>query len=160
MRFSLSGSWNLYFGPEEVQSIDEAREKFQRINATVPGDVYLDLFNANLIDDPFFGKNYLDLRKYEFYQWWYEKDFTIPDELIDKKLKLMFYGIDTIATIWLNGILVGKTQNMFVEHEFDITGLLKQNNTIVVKIDSPLLWAKNKSYDAINISWEGRDEAL
>ncbi|HOP55448.1 MAG TPA: glycoside hydrolase family 2 TIM barrel-domain containing protein [bacterium] len=160
-KISLSASWDLYFGPQEdVKSIDEAKEKFQRITATVPGDVYLDLLNAGLIEDPFYGRNYFDLRKFEFYQWWYEKEFDLPEEFLDKRFKLIFHGIDTIATIWLNGNLLGKTQDMFVEHEFDVTGLLKGKNTLIVKIDSPLLWAKEKNYDAVNVSWEGRDEAL
>jgi len=159
--FSLLGPWDLYFGPQgDVKSIDEAKEKFQRITATVPGDAYLDLLNAGLIEDPFYGRNYFDLRKFEFYQWWYEKEFDLPEEFLDKRFKLIFHGIDTIATIWLNGNLLGKTQDMFVEHEFDVTGLLKGKNTLIVKIDSPLLWAKEKNYDAVNVSWEGRDEAL
>jgi len=158
---SLSGSWDLYFGPQgDVKSIDEAKENFQCIAGTVPGDVYLDLLNAGLIEDPFYGRNYFDLRKFEFYQWWYEKEFNLPEESLDKKFKLIFYGIDTIATIWLNGNLLGKTQDMFVEHEFDVTGLLKEKNTLIVKIGSPVLWAKEKNYDAMNVSWEGRDEAL
>jgi beta-mannosidase len=160
-KISLSASWDLYFGPQEdVKSIDETKEKFQRITATVPGDAYLDLLNAGLIEDPFYGRNYFDLRKFEFYQWWYEKEFDLPEEFLDKRFKLIFHGIDTIATIWLNGNLLGKTQDMFVEHEFDVTGLLKGKNTLIVKIDSPLLWAKEKNYDAVNVSWEGRDEAL
>jgi len=158
---SLSASWDLYFGPQgDVKSIDEAKEKFQCITGAVPGDVYLDLLNAGLIEDPFYGRNYFDLRKFEFYQWWYEKEFDLPEEFLDKRFKLIFHGIDTIATIWLNGNLLGKTQDMFVEHEFDVTGLLKGKNTLIVKIDSPLLWAKEKNYDAVNVSWEGRDEAL
>lgn len=158
---SLSGTWNLYFGPQgEIKDIDEAKEKFQCIKATVPGDVYLDLLNAGLIEDPFFGKNYLSLRKYEFYEWWYEKEFEIDEESLDKKFKLIFYGIDTIATIWLNGRLLGKVNNMFIKHEFDVTGLLKGKNQLVIKIESPIIWAKDKSYEAMNVSWEGRDEAL
>ena len=159
--FSLLGPWDLYFGPQgDVKSIDEAKEKFQCITGAVPGDVYLDLLNAGLIEDPFYGRNYFDLRKFEFYQWWYTKEFNLPEEFLDKRFKLIFHGIDTIATIWLNGNLLGKTQDMFVEHEFDVTGLLKGKNTLIVKIDSPLLWAKEKNYDAVNVSWEGRDEAL
>ncbi|MCX7795324.1 MAG: glycoside hydrolase family 2 [bacterium] len=159
--FSLSGTWDLYFGPQgKVKDIDEAKEKFQHIKATVPGDVYLDLLNARLIQDPFFGKNYLNLRKYEFYEWWYEKNFKVPKEFLDKKFKLIFYGIDTIARVWLNGNLLGKTNNMFIEYEFEVTGLLKEENNLIVKIDSPILWAKDRNYEAITVSWEGREEAL
>jgi len=60
----LSGSWNLYFGPQgEVKSIDEAKGKFQCISASVPGDVYLDLLKAGLIEDPFFGKKLSGFKK-------------------------------------------------------------------------------------------------
>lgn len=159
--FSLSGTWDLYFGPQgEVKDFNEAKEKFQHIKATVPGDVYLDLLNAGLIEDPFFGKNYLDLRKFEFYEWWYEKEFEVTKESLDKKFKIIFYGIDTIATIWLNGKLLGNTNNMFVEHSFDITGLLKEKNSLIVRIESPIIWAKERNYEVIDVSWEGRDEAL
>ena len=158
----LSGHWKLYFAPEEelAQDIEEVKKNFQCIVATVPGDVILDLLNAGLIEDPFFGRNYLNLREYEFYQWWYEKKFRLPEEFKDKKCEIVFYGLDTIATIWLNGYLIGETDNMFVEHTFDVTKFLKEENEIIVRLRSPLLWAKEKNYEAINISWEGREEAL
>lgn len=159
-KITLSGSWELYFGPERVDSIEEAKKSFQHINAVIPGDVYLDLLREGLIEDPFFGRNYLKLRPFEFYQWWYEKEFTVPKESLNKRYKIIFYGIDTISTIWLNGKLIGKTQDMFIEHEFEITGLLEEKNTLVVKIESPILWAKERNYEAIDVSWEGREEAL
>jgi beta-mannosidase len=125
---SLNGKWKLYFGPqqESVQNMEEAKRKFKCIDATVPGDTYLDLLEAGIIEDPFFGRNYLNLRKYEFYRWWYEKDFILPKEFFDKNCELIFHGIDTVATIWLNNKLVGKTHNMFVKHSFDVTNLLKE----------------------------------
>lgn len=158
----LNGLWNLYFGPqgEAVRDIDEAKKKFTRIDGMVPGDIYLDLYRAGLIEDPFFGTSYMNLRKYEFYQFWYEKEFSLPKDFLNKRLEIVFHGIDTVATIWLNNNLLGKASNMFVEHSFEVTGFLRENNTLVVKIDSPLLWAKEKKYEALNLSWEGREEAL
>ena len=67
---------------------------------------------------------------------------SLSPEIFSTKIELIFHGIDTIATVWLNDKLLGETQNMFVEHSFDVTGLLRENNTLIVKIDSPVMWAK------------------
>lgn len=68
-KISLSGSWELYFDPERVDSLEGAKKRFQHITAVVPGEVYLDLLREGIIEDPFFGRNYFKLRSFEFYQW-------------------------------------------------------------------------------------------
>ena len=50
-------------------------------------------------------------------------------------------GIDTVATVTLNGQLVGQTANMFHRPVWDVTSAFKPaaNNTLEVRIDSPAL---------------------
>uniref|UniRef100_A0A3Q2ZZA6 Beta-mannosidase n=1 Tax=Kryptolebias marmoratus TaxID=37003 RepID=A0A3Q2ZZA6_KRYMA len=48
--------------------------------------------------------------------WTYTTTFTVPSQ-IRKKVLLVFDGVDTAASISLNGIVVGKTDNMFRRYE-------------------------------------------
>ena len=37
---------------------------------------------------------------------------------------LVFAGLDTLATAWVNGVEVGQAANMLIEHRFDVTTAL------------------------------------
>lgn len=47
-----------------------AAEDWPSVEAQVPGNVELDLVRAGLEEDPFWGENLYNFRRYEFYQWW------------------------------------------------------------------------------------------
>ncbi len=161
MNFSLNGTWELFYGPqdEKVKTLEEARSKLDRIEVSVPGEALLDLYRLGKIDDPFFADNFLSLRPYEFYQWWYVKEFDL-DAPLKEKIQLIFRGIIGVGEVWLNGELLGSCENSFIEHAYDVTNRVKSHNLLVVKLTSPLDYAANKSYDTLTLSWEGREEAL
>ena len=72
--------------------------------AEVPGCAHLDLFNLGKISEPFFGTNEKDLQWISEKDWNYRLFFTPDKELQKRKKKrLCFYGIDTYATVYLNG---------------------------------------------------------
>lgn len=51
---------------------------------------------------------------------------TVPaDVLSNRAVDLVFYGVDTVADISLNGVLLGNTDNMFVRYRYDVKDLLK-----------------------------------
>jgi beta-mannosidase len=121
--------------------------------AKVPGDVHSTLIKANLIDDPFFGHNDLKCRWVEEKVWWYRTTFTF-DEEVDKKdrLELIFEGLDTFATVYLNGVELGFTDNMFIHHSFDVTReIVKGKNTLAVKFDPVDVHVKDK----VQYYWSG-----
>jgi len=164
--FSLNGEWKLRYFPEgdacpkdpkELSSLDQAY-----IRAEVPGNVELDLMQAGIIEDPFHGLNSRGLRQYEFYEWWYEREFIVPAEWRGRDLELVFHGLDTIATIWLNGEKLGETDNMLIRHRFDVSKHLKYgpSNHIVVRIGSTMNAARDYKYDPVAWSWERRNEVL
>ncbi|MHC4160094.1 MAG: beta-mannosidase, partial [Planctomycetota bacterium] len=84
----------------------------------------------------------------------YRKNFDVPAELLNcDQGDLVFDGLDTIASIWLNDKLIGKTNNMFIPFRFDVTQNLKpQNNTLLVKFESAIQHAKKlmNRYTAFN----------
>ncbi|MGQ9630941.1 MAG: glycoside hydrolase family 2 protein [bacterium] len=165
-KISLDGDWQLkHFlegtlnveSPDRLDAVDA-----ETIPARVPGNVELDLLRAGKIEDPFYGRNVFHLREYEFHQWWYGREFDVPARFKGRPCELVFHGLDCVATVWVNGVLVGESANMLVEQRFDVTGAIRPNETnrIDVRIRSPLNYARDKNYDAIVNSWEGREEAL
>lgn len=74
---------------------------------------------------------------------------TFEEEERDSTVFLTFFGIDTVSTILLNGQVIGKTDNMFVRYQFDVTGKLlrdgNRNNSLVVEIANPIKAASDAS---------------
>lgn len=86
----------------------------KKYKATIPGTVHTDLFQNQLIPDPFYGANEKQLQWIENENWEYETHFTISKvELKNQNIDLEFDGLDTYATVYLNGKVVLEANNMF-----------------------------------------------
>jgi beta-mannosidase len=86
----------------------------QKNKAKVPGTIHTDLFENQLIPNPFFGTNEKQLQWIENENWEYETKFNLTkSELKNQNIDIIFEGLDTYATIYLNGILLLETDNMF-----------------------------------------------
>ncbi|MDQ1257449.1 MAG: beta-mannosidase [Candidatus Hydrogenedentes bacterium] len=165
-RVSLDGEWQLtYFteGKRNIASPAELRAaNLPSIPAEVPGNVELDLQRAGVLPEPFFGANIQQLRPYEFFEWWYVYDFNVPESADQEDIELVFAGLDTIATVWLNDVEVGRAANMLIEHRFNITKALDpwKTNRVTVRIQSPIQYARQFHYDASFSGAEQREESL
>jgi len=154
---SLDGKWRLYYFPQGKYSIiepkDLKRERLSSIEAVVPGNVELDLVRVGeLPEDLFFGENIHKLKPYEVYEWWYEYEFPTPNGITDRKIELNFHGVDALATYWLNNMKIGESDNMFIEHKFDISTLMVKDkfNILTIRLRSPLIEAAEKQIDPYN----------
>jgi beta-mannosidase len=106
------------------------------MTARVPGDVHSALIERNLIDHPYFGHNDLKSRWIEDKEWWYRTQFDYEPGDGDDKHELIFEGLDTFATVYVNGLEIGTTNNMLMAHTFDVSKILRSGkNTIAVKFD-------------------------
>ena len=136
--------WKLYILPnQEVKiknfypkTIVELSSNYPSIPAKVPGNFELDMLRAGLIEAPYYGTNPLKMQELKnrhlFYTTVFDNDFQ-KDK--DSNIFLLFEGIDTIADIYLNGELLGHTENMFISYEFLVDDLLKETkNELVVHI--------------------------
>lgn len=92
-------------------------------NATVPGDIHNDLMVAGVIEDPYYDENSKKCSWVVEKDWKYTKIFTV--EKLEDVSELVFDGIDTISTIYLNGVEVAKTDNMFMQFRVDVTDTIK-----------------------------------
>ena len=160
----LNGPWTLYYHPEEgalPQTPDELHEAdWPRIEAQVPGNVELDLMRAGIEEDPFYDQNLYNFRKYEFYQWWFERAFEAPAEWAGKRCALVFEGLDTYAEVFVNGEKVGEADDMFIPHEFDVTDALNFGavNALHVRIRSAVNEARKQDFPAALVGCESSDE--
>ncbi|MGN0202396.1 MAG: glycoside hydrolase family 2 protein [Candidatus Cryptobacteroides sp.] len=157
---SLNGTWTLDYweqkrtpvlSPEQMQGIEYAT-----VQASVPGNVELDLLAAGLVADPETGSNVYLLRPFEGYQWRYSRSFVSPEYSEEDELSLRFGGIDCYAEIYLNGVHVGSSANMLIEHEYDVTDVLAapgEENRLEVYIRSSVIEGRGNIPPAISYNF-------
>ncbi|MDB5057169.1 MAG: hypothetical protein JWO59_641, partial [Chloroflexi bacterium] len=141
--------WKLQdYAPGEGRTAIAFAEEFydtEWIPADVPGDVHLALIAAGRIPNPFYDRNELECAWIEDREWWYRLQFEAPVEPLQsgERLQLVFHGLDTFVTVWLNGSEIGRHKNMFREAVFDVTSSLRigQQNTLALCFDRPLDYA-------------------
>ena len=136
-KICLNGSW------EGICFTEEGKKDFT-FNGTVPGCVHTDLIAENIIDYDIFYRDNADKCKWiENRDFEYSKTFEVDS--IPKKAELVFKGLDTYANIFLNGKLLAQTDDMFIEHRFDVTDILcKGQNNIKVYFRSPIKEVEGK----------------
>ena len=108
--------------------------------ATVPGCVHTDLLANGLIEDPFYGENEKKLQWIGKTEWEYQTTFDAPAHLLARRhVELVFQGLDTYATVSLNGRPLLEADNMFRTWRVDAKPLLKPGaNTLHVRFRSPI----------------------
>lgn len=100
--------------------------------AEIPGCVHLDLQRNKAIEDPFYRDNESRLKWIADSDWVYALTFTIDDTLLSQKhLELVFDGLDTYATITLNGENIAETNNMFHPWRIDVKNIVKKGENLL-----------------------------
>ena len=123
----------------EFKQADKEDSKYLPVGQ-FPTNVHLDLLHHGLIPDPFIGKNELDVQWIGEVQWVYKTSFSAPAVASGVKAILAFDGLDTFATVVLNGKTILETENMFTPERVDITSSLKEgDNELVITFDSAYL---------------------
>ncbi len=138
----------LRYSHPPIPTLDLSRARWQFrdttsktwLPAAVPGCVHTDLLAAGKIPDPFHGTNELDLQWIEERDWEYQTTFTINAALLrEERVELCADGLDTVATVTLNGKKIGASENMFIAHRWDVKRHLRAGkNEIVVRFRSAM----------------------
>jgi beta-mannosidase len=112
------------------------------IPATVPGTVHTDLLAAGLIPDPYLDRNETDLDWIGRAVWVYER--TIDHSVTPgERTVLLFEGLDTIATVRVNGAVVATTRNMHRRYEVPVD-LRDGPNRLEVRFDPAGAYAESE----------------
>ncbi len=161
-KHSLNGTWKIHWStgqrggtPYVLKNVDESEYsneilglkrslpgKYNErgwIDATVPGEIHLDLMRQGLLDDPYVDINIFKARWVEECVWHYRRTFDAPQGALNGKAVLRFDGIDLTSIIYLNGKEIGRHNNAFMPCLIDVTGQLKAiGNELLVRVESGL----------------------
>ncbi len=131
---TLNGNWKM-------------REAGQNhwLNAEVPGSVMSALLNHGKVPDPHYRLNEYEVRELFRKDYEFIRDFTVTEELFEKeKIELVCYGLDTLAEIYLNDILLSKTNNMHRTWRFECKSFLnKGDNQIKIVFRAPISYIES-----------------
>ena len=140
MKLNLREGWSLRnVTGQDVPEAINGRD----VPATVPGCVHTDLLAANLIPDPYYGQNELELGWIGKNDWCYRCVFEVSAAMLAKeRLELVCEGLDTVATVELNGQVVGKAEDMHLTYRFDVKPYLREGeNDLSITFRSALAYA-------------------
>lgn len=92
------------------------------IPIAVPGDLYRALIAAGRLADPYAGRNEADAAWVRDRTWWWHAPIDLAEPQAGERIELLFEGLDTFADIYLDGVLLGRADNMFRSWRFDLAG--------------------------------------
>lgn len=128
MKISLNGIWRGEgFGSDG---------KTLTFEGSVPGCVHADLLKNGTLEDPFWRDNAQKCRWIENWNWAYERTFESDEAWTDAWIE--FEGLDTYCQVYLNGLEIGRADDMFIPHAFPAKGLRQGTNTLRVVFLSPI----------------------
>jgi beta-mannosidase len=102
-------------------------------SAKVPSEVHTELLRHKRIPDPFVGLNELRCAWVAEKAWHYRTEFPTPSGVSDSddttRVDLVFEGLDTFATVLLNGVVILESDNMFLSHRVDVAGVVHRDRS-------------------------------
>ncbi|MEU0489849.1 glycoside hydrolase family 2 protein [Nocardiopsis sp. NPDC006139] len=138
---TLHDGWRLTATAGPVPENIAGRE----IPAAVPGSTHLDLLAAGLIPDPYLDAAEAELAWAHRTDWRYTLTFDADAPADGERVDLVFDGLDTIATVTLNGHVLGTSANMHRSHRFDARAALRAgSNELTVDLRSALAYAEEQ----------------
>ena len=129
---SLYGKWDLHYNNKDY-IVD------------VPSTLLKNLIDMNLLDDPYYRLN--EYKAIEFLKkgMTLKRKFYLPERLINNKNYLVFEGIDTIASIYINNVLVKEVSDSHTTYRIPINEYSKVGiNELKVEITSPIEYLKKE----------------
>lgn len=141
LKVDLCGKWSFH---------EEGSDKW--LPAIVPGCNFTDLLENGKISNPFIGTNESQVQWVAEKEWEYTREFNLSTEMLKKKkIILNCEMLDTLAEVYINNILIAKTENSHIAYEWDIKNhVTKLTNNIRIKFLSPIAYMdKKQSEDAM-----------
>ncbi|HKL57941.1 MAG TPA: glycoside hydrolase family 2 protein, partial [Sphaerochaeta sp.] len=135
----LNGQWAL--SPKDTKAIAPYCKYFLKnpaVPCTLPGDIHSALLQQELIIDPYWGTNELDIQWVGQHDWILSRTFTVTEEQLALGPAVITLTMaDTIIDLVVNGMKVGSLNNQFRRFRFDLKPFLAVGeNSITLEFTS------------------------
>ncbi|WIE65342.1 glycoside hydrolase family 2 protein [Curtobacterium sp. MCLR17_036] len=117
-REELRDDWTVTIAGDTVPAGAPDGIADRTIPATVPGQVHTDLEREGLLPDPTFHLNEQPAKWVGRADWAYRRTVDV-DPRGHERVDLVCDGLDTVAELSLDGVVVGTTRNMHRRYRFD-----------------------------------------
>ncbi len=144
----LSSDWQCKKRTATRSVIEDSTDSSDWLAASVPGTVHQALLATNQIPDPFYGFNEKLVQWVGESDWMYRCTFELSAEVTAEDcITLCFDGLDTFATVWLNGQHIHTSDNMFVPYRMQIDSQLHVGkNELLILFESA--WYRGREREA------------
>lgn len=150
---SLNGIWQMAWCDIGTKTPQDAMQ-LTKVPYAVPGDVHTPLMEAGFIQEPLQEQNDLACRWVEEKEFWCERHFSLTESDLHAHMLLTFHGLDCSADIYLNGQLLGHTNNAFVPFAWDVRPFVNPGeNILLVRIDQGLHEAQQHDLEQMGTMW-------
>lgn len=107
------------------------------LKGVAPGSIHMDLQRQGFIEDPFVRDHESACQWVDERDWSYRRILDWQPEPKVAELWLVFEGLDTVCSVWVNGEKVAESDNMFLPVEVNLTDRLRPgSNEIRVDFQS------------------------
>jgi beta-mannosidase len=136
----LDQGWQVRIDPADAQAAREHPRAAHWLNAKVPGSVQQDLMAAGIVPDPFIGKNEAAIQWAGLTGWEYRTTISVTPALLARDhLDLVFDGLDTFATVLVNGRALLSADNAHRRWRVDAKPLVHVGeNELDIRFASPI----------------------
>lgn len=137
-RQTLNGTWQM-----------QEREGDKAYEAKVPGTVLSCLLEHEAIPDPYYRDNEYEVRDLFWKDYSFKRTFTPDAEVLAQEhVDLVCHSLDTLTEVYLNGRLLGRTDNMHRTWKFAVENVLREGeNKIEIIFLSALQYARDYKTD-------------
>ena len=86
---------------------------------------------------------------------WYRRHFSVPDSLDNYFAKLIFYAVNYVADVWLNGHYLGYHEGGYTPFAFDASPFLRTDtvNVLAVRVDNVPWGTRQDIIPYIVVDW-------
>ena len=141
IRFVTPSDWKVEWCDRGLPQGVLPAESEDPVPASVPGAVQYDLIAAGRLKNPYAcTQNALDAAWVAKNDWICRAVLDLSGfpqkELVTTEPELCFEGVDTFSEIWVNGVLIGKTENAYRVYRFPVPEgvLIRGRNVLCVRL--------------------------